>query len=247
MTVARLRVSLALWKRRYAKRVKLSARARQDLLEARAADLHPRQAFVDRKILREKQVDEACAKIRRRETQLAAEQHGKVRRPYERVKMSVVCQSSRNGATPRIIVLHTTEGHNRPGLSDLQGLGAFFDRAATQASSHVANDAEGFAAQYVPDSAKAWTQAALNPIALSIEQIGFASQTTWPDAQLDKTAQYIAYWSKKFGIPIVKSTSHGVCEHKMLGAAGGGHHDCGPAYPFEKVLARARKFAEYGW
>jgi hypothetical protein len=33
---------------------------------------------------------------------------------------------------------------------------------------------------------------------------------------------------------------HGVCQHVDLGAAGGGHHDCGSAYPFEAVLAMAR-------
>ena len=36
-------------------------------------------------------------------------------------------QSSRNGRKPKIIVLHTTEGHNRPGLSDLDSLVSMFD------------------------------------------------------------------------------------------------------------------------
>jgi peptidoglycan hydrolase-like protein with peptidoglycan-binding domain len=149
-------------------------------------------------------------------------------------------QSSRNGLKPRIIVLHTTEGHNRPGLSDLRGLVSFFNSASSQVSSHVANDGEGNDARIVPDDRKAFTQAAFNSIALSIEQIGFASQTEFPEAQLRNTARWIAHWSRRFGIPIQHSTIRGVCQHKDLGARGGGHHDCGPDYPLGRVLAMAR-------
>lgn len=245
MNTAFLKASLALWKRRYAARIKLRAQARQDLLEARDLDTHPRQQLVDRKILREVQADEALKMIQRREQQLDAK--GKVRRPLERVKMSVACQSSRNGVKPRLIVLHDTEGGNVPGIQDLQSLGAYFNRPQTQASSHVGVDAEGNSAQYVPDAAKAWTQASFNPKSLSVEQIGFASQKAWPLPQLQKTAKYVAYWSKKYDIPIVHSTEHGVCEHKDLGAAGGGHVDCGPNYPFAHVLELARDYRAKGW
>lgn len=247
MTLVALKASLALWKRRYAARLKLRAIARQDLLEAREMDTHPRRQLVDRKILREQQAQEARLMIERREKQIAAKDKGKVSEPICRVKMNVVCQSSRNGVKLRLIVLHDTEGANLPGIRDLQGLGAWFDRVTTSASSTVANDAEGNNARYVPDSRKAWAQAAYNPQALSIEQIGFASQTGWPEAQLRSTAKWIAYWSKKYGIPITKSTEHGVCQHSDLGAAGGGHKDCGPKYPFARVLTMAREYAENGW
>jgi hypothetical protein len=163
--------------------------------------------------------------------------------PRPEITASVVNQSSRNGVKPRIIVLHTTEGHNRPGLSDLRGLVSFFDNPSSRVSSHVANDAEGNDARIVPDERKAFTQAAFNSVALSIEQIGFASQTHFPEAQLRNTASWIAHWSKKFGIPITHSTRHGVCQHKDLGSAGGGHHDCGPHYPLAKVLSMARSMA----
>lgn len=247
MTTAALKASLALWRRRYTARVKLRSVARQDLLEAREMDLHPRQPLIDRKILRETQAEDAKKMVRRREDQLAAKGKPKVRRPYERIKTSVVNQSSRNGVTPRLIVLHDTEGGNVPGIVDLQGLAAWFDRPAAQASSNVGVDAEGNAAQFVPDARKAWAQASYNPQSLSIEQIGFASQESWPEAQLRKTAKYIAFWSKKYGIPIVKSTSLGVAQHSDLGALGGSHKDCGPEYPFNRVLAMARDYAENGW
>jgi N-acetylmuramoyl-L-alanine amidase len=159
------------------------------------------------------------------------------------IERTVRNQSSRRGLKPRIIVLHTTEGHNRPGLVDLHGLVSFFDNPNNQVSSHIANDAEGNDARMVPDEAKAWTQAAFNSISLSIEQIGQAAQTHWPDSQLQNTAKWIAHWSHKWGIPITASTKHGVCQHRELGAAGGGHHDCGDNYPFGRVLAMARQMA----
>ena len=64
-----------------------------------------------------------------------------------------------------------------------------------------------------------------------------------PEAQLRNTAAWIAHWSRKHGIPIRHSTEHGVCQHKDLGAAGGGHSDCGPNYRFKKVLSMAKELA----
>ena len=54
-----LKASLALWQRRYAARVRLRSKARQDLLEARELDTHPRKALVERKVLREQQAKTA--------------------------------------------------------------------------------------------------------------------------------------------------------------------------------------------
>ena len=248
MTLAALKASLSLWKRRLGSRKKLLANAKQDYLEARTADVHPRQHLKDKVALREQQVEEAENRIKLREDQIAKKNKGKVRRPAEKVKMNVVCQSSRGGVKPRLIVLHTTEGNNVPNSAqDLVGLGQFFNRSATQASSHVGVDGDGYGAQYVPDDKKAWTQASFNPQALSVEQVGRAAQGTFPEAQLRMTAKYIAYWSVKYNIPITKSTTHGVCEHKHLGAAGGGHVDCGPNYPFERVLGYAREYVKNGW
>lgn len=248
MTLAALKASLALWKRRLVARNKLLAEAKQDLLEARTADVHPRQQFVDKVTLRESQVKEAEKNIARREKQIADKDKNSVRRPFERVKLNVRNQSSRNGVSPKIIVLHTTEGANVPNsVTDLKSLGSWFDNSAAQASSHVGVDSDGYCAKFVPDSAKAWTCAAYNSVSLNIEQIGFASQKTFTEAELNATARYIAYWSKKYDIPLVHSIEHGVCEHKDLGQAGGGHDDCGPNYPFDRVIAKAKAYRANGW
>jgi N-acetylmuramoyl-L-alanine amidase len=170
------------------------------------------------------------------------------------VTHNVANQSSRDGSRPRLIVLHTTEGHNRPGVGDLRDLAAFFDRDDVEASSHIANDAEGHDARMVPDDRKAWTQSTYNAAALSVEQIGFAAtrKAEWfkgAPHQLANTAQWIAYWSEQHGIPIRRGIGvagavvrSGVVSHRQLGIAGGGHVDPGAAYPFRYVLLLARYF-----
>jgi hypothetical protein len=49
----------------------------------------------------------------------------RIKRPYERIKRSVVNQSERTGGHPRLIVLHATEGHNYVGIRDLKNLGEY--------------------------------------------------------------------------------------------------------------------------
>lgn len=170
----------------------------------------------------------------------------------EVVKISP-CKSSRNGVKPRLIVLHITVSHNRPGTADLNAIVDFFGNLSTQASSHIVNDAEGNDARCVPDTYKAWTQAAYNPQSLSIEQIEYADKqrSRWFDEnrpQLENTALWVARWSHRYGIPLKHSTSRGVCQHRELGLAGGGHTDVGEGYPFNWVLNRAKqiKKEKYG-
>lgn len=155
-------------------------------------------------------------------------------------------QSSRNGSRILLIVLHDTEGANLPGIRDLEGLGNYFDTGAAQASSHAANDGEGNDARFVPDSRKAWHCAGYNSVSVGLEQIGFASQEQWPDKQVRNAAEWVAYWSRLHRIPIQRGrvsngqvVKPGVVLHSELGAIGGGHHDPGPAYPVDRVVALA--------
>ena len=171
------------------------------------------------------------------------------------VTHNVANQSARSAGGISLIVLHTTEGHNRPGVGDLVDLANFFDNPAVEASSHVANDAEGHDARMVPDHRKAWTQSGYNSASLSIEQIGFAATTKaeWfkhAPHQLANTAKWIAYWHEEHDIPIRRAITlaggiqrSGVASHKQLGSAGGGHVDPGGAYPMRYVLWLARYFA----
>jgi N-acetyl-anhydromuramyl-L-alanine amidase AmpD len=181
-----------------------------------------------------------------------------VHQPRQDVVLNVVNQSARTGSIAAI-VLHDTESHDRAGASDIQSIGDFFNQGSVQASSHICIDGEGNTGRYVPDERKAWHCAGYNSQTLGIEQIGFATFTAamWNRnhrAQLKKTAKWIAWWSRKYGIPIQRGavsggrvTRSGVLMHSELGALGGGHHDPGPGYPIWLVLRMARWYKRYGW
>lgn len=163
-------------------------------------------------------------------------------------------QSERSPVPLNLIVLHDTEGANLPGSTrDLTGLGDFFGRSSTEASSHVATDSDGNSARYVSDRRKAWHCMAYNSASLGIEQIGFVTQSradwlqNW--RQLRETARWIAYWSHRYDIPIRRArvsdggvTRSGVTRHMDLGSDGGGHVDPGSNYPFDRVLMLARAY-----
>lgn len=154
--------------------------------------------------------------------------------------------SSRSGNGVRLIVLHTAEG-----ARTYQDLGHFF-QGNVQASSHVGtDDTAGVIGEYVRRDNKAWAVSAFNPISVSIEQCAFAawSRDEWmkhPNL-LANTAAWIAEEAAHYGIPIVKldasqaqGSGRGICQHRDLGSAGGGHDDCGDGYPIDHVLDLAR-------
>lgn len=153
-------------------------------------------------------------------------------------------KSSRNGAHPTLIIVHVTAGHNRPGISDLVGLGNWFDQAPV--SSHVATDNESHSARFVRDGDKAWHCAAYNRMSLGIEQVAPGDGTEITRDMYRETARWIARWSKMYGIPIRKGAvsngvvrKAGVMRHSELGALGGGHADPG-RYDLEAVLNLAK-------
>jgi N-acetyl-anhydromuramyl-L-alanine amidase AmpD len=173
-------------------------------------------------------------------------------RAYANVKVrkNVRNESSRKGADIKLIVLHDTEGANIKGIRDLQGLANYFDNPEADASSHVGVDAEGQSSRMVADDRKAWHSAYYNAPSLGIEQIGFASQKAWSDAQLRETARWIAWWSRKHGIPIRlglvsrdgRILKSGIVTHVSLGNLGGNHRDPGVSYPLKAVLVYARHY-----
>lgn len=141
----------------------------------------------------------------------------------------------RSASGIKIIVLHSSE---IPGGSDyLTTLGNVLDEQGL--SVQIGVNTDGTCARYFPDLEIAYDVTAYNDQALGIEQAGYAAKNSWPAALTQTTAKWIAYWANKYNIPITHSTTHGVCTHKDLGAAGGGHVDPGPYYPFTQVLEEA--------
>lgn len=155
--------------------------------------------------------------------------------------------SSRGSFEVRLIVLHTAEG-----ARTIEDLGNYFARSSVNASSHVgADDTKNTIGEYVMRHDKAWTQAAANPVSISLELCAFAKWSTaeWnthPN-MLENCARWIAEEAAYFSLPIVKlsptqaqGSASGVCQHRDLGSAGGGHQDCGDGFPIDKVLEMAR-------
>ena len=158
--------------------------------------------------------------------------------------------SQRSPGGIRLIVVHSTESHNRPGPSDLESIANWFSRPEAQSSSHVCTDADGNSARFVPDRLKAWHCAGYNSASLGVEQIGYAAAgwLKWRqnDFELWETARWIAEWSIRHDIPIRRGIvangsviRSGVVKHSQLGAIGGNHGDPG-RYPLTLVLHRAR-------
>jgi N-acetylmuramoyl-L-alanine amidase-like protein len=154
--------------------------------------------------------------------------------------------SSRGGSSVRLIVLHTAEG-----ARTIESLGSYF-QGNVGASSHTgADDKAGTVGEYVRRDNKAWTQANANPYSVAIELCGFAAWSTGEWNQhpnmLANCAAWIAEEAAHYGIPIKRLSAseaqgggRGVCQHVDLGAAGGGHWDCGSGFPMDAVLDMAR-------
>jgi hypothetical protein len=119
-------------------------------------------------------------------------------------------------------------------------------------SSHTGiDDTPGVIGEYVKRDKKAWTQGNANPYTVATELCAFAE---WSPEEWDRhpnmlanCAQWIAEEAQFFGIPIralsateAQSGVAGVCQHVDLGAAGGGHWDCGPGFPMDQVIAMAK-------
>lgn len=152
-------------------------------------------------------------------------------------------QSSRRGVRPQQMWLHYTVSPNRPGWSDVNAIVAFFDSPKAQASSHFVIDREGNCAYIVPIEAKAWTQAAANPIAVSWEVINSGSEGSFMSTPgyrvLSATMREV---SRRTGIPMRRSSekgcagaTRGILEHRDGGICAGGHTDIGP-YSIDTVV-----------
>lgn len=158
--------------------------------------------------------------------------------------------SSRRGVRPRLLVVHYTVSPNRPGWDDVWSVVALFDRPAFQASATYVIDAEGHCAYIVRESDKSWTQAAANPVSISVELINSGREPTLAGtAGLKRIGQVFADAGKRWAIPLQAGavngcvvTRPGIIDHKALGACGGGHVDVSP-YTVGPVIAAARAAA----
>ncbi len=120
--------------------------------------------------------------------------------------------STRNGSTPKLVVIHTCEG-------TYSSCWSWLTNTAAQASAHyVVNTTGDEVSQLVHETDKAWHVAATydctlngntlcefnglgtNFISVGIEHAGFASQTSWPTAEIDASAKLACDITQRWGI-----------------------------------------------
>ena len=143
---------------------------------------------------------------------------------------------------PMRIVLHDTESHDHAGIMDVRGIFDFWDRQGAGYGAHLVIDKHGNTGCGAAGDIILWHVANHNTGSIGIEQIGFArfSLRSWlaRPRQLRKVAQWLAWYSYYWEIPLVHSTVHGVCTHADFH---GGHTDPGKGYPLKRVIKMAQK------
>lgn len=144
--------------------------------------------------------------------------------------------STRRGVRPRLFVLHLTVSPNRPGWDDVNAIVGLFDQPSFAASSHYVIDREGHCAYIVRESDKAWTQAAANPVSISVEIINNQREGSLiSGAGRARLVQVMADSLRRWDIPARQGAvagcsvaRSGILDHNQLGACGGGHVDVNP-------------------
>lgn len=150
---------------------------------------------------------------------------------------------------PSVVVLHSTESHDRPGTEDVEAVLKYLEDTPEALGVHFVTDKEGNLGQGARINQLVYHAKGANSISVGIEQIGFAHHTHWNridrTPQIEKVAKTLAYISKERGIPLRHSTTHGVALHRDFPL---GHHtDPGESYPLSRVLRLARRFKKTGW
>jgi hypothetical protein len=162
--------------------------------------------------------------------------------------------STRRGVRPRAFALHYTVSPNIPGWADVNSVVHEFDTWAFQASSNYVIDGEGHCAYIVRESDKAWTQAAYNPLMMSVEVINSGHEPVYAAPPgLAKIGLVLSDALCRWEIPVQLGavsggvvTRPGILDHAALGIMGGGHHDITP-YSVPQVIAAVKAArAKYG-
>lgn len=167
-----------------------------------------------------------------------------------KIQVNRIRQGNHHGhLSPTVVVLHSTESHDRPGTSDVAGVLMFLEDTTEALGIHFVVDKEGNTGQGARINQLVYHARGANSRSIGIEQIGFAYHTHWDRSdrtpQLEKVAKLLAWLSKERGIPLKRSTTNGIAMHSEILA--GGHTDPGPNYPLNHVLKLAKKYKKSGW
>lgn len=176
---------------------------------------------------------------------------------------------------PQLGIVHTTQGHNVPGLADITGVAKFLDDRGLEI--HAILDAEANWGMSLDPNRRDLLDIrrydhvgtppgspSNNSRCIGVEQIGMAEtdQPTWFDKfadQLRAIARFMAYCraDPAIALPlnvvsggpdrIVPEGPRGWCGHFDVSGVGG-HWDPGPGYPLKFVVETlARSYYANGW
>lgn len=153
----------------------------------------------------------------------------------------------------RVIVIHT--GETPESATAAEGMASWFSRVSTKASAHVCVDTDS-TVRCVDDSDTAWAAPGANADGLQIELAGRAGQTAgdWTDAAskaiLERAAQQVAAWCKKWGIParwltdaeLADGKTEGLTMHSQVSRVfkRSNHTDPGANFPRDAFLTRVK-------
>jgi len=160
--------------------------------------------------------------------------------------------SSRNGAPVLLFVVHLTDSPPSDEWTGVDANTAWFDTPAAQASSNYIMSRTGLCNYVVPETAKAWTQAAFNPWAISVEVTTNEQPATFMTTAGDLALAKLIYGvTQRWHLPIRRGavsqngcrvTRTGIVQHADLGQCGGGHGDILP-YSVSRVIANVKAYA----
>lgn len=150
---------------------------------------------------------------------------------------------------PKVAVLHTWQRNGPPSENGTNKALVWLDNVlrSEKLSVHFATDKKGRIGQYLRPTQIGRHVFEENTGKVGIEQEGYAEYTkrNWlgRGKQLHSTARILAVLNRDYGIPLVHSTTHGVCQHKDLPKQT--HTDCGPGYPEGLVRGLARQYRKF--
>lgn len=154
--------------------------------------------------------------------------------------------NTHGGLQPVGVILHSTESHDRPGVSDVEGVLKFLERHPQQLGIHFVVDKAGNIGQGAYTNRCVYHCKGVNHTTVGIEMIGFAkfSLKTWYKRrrQLKKVARLLAWLSVKYHFELNRQS---IKMHREV--PGNDHWDPGYNFPIERVLKWARKDREKGW
>lgn len=157
--------------------------------------------------------------------------------------------SSRHGAPIDLGVIHWTGSPITASSSGGLSIVSWFDQSAAQASSNYITDQAGRCWYVVPETQKAWTQAAANPWSVSVEIVNPGVLPLFRAAAAQEAVvRLMIGWHHRWGIPYRYGRVNSNCvpvvsgflAHRDLGPCGGGHPDVGIPSAVTQLIARAK-------